>query len=236
MKHGGREPEGFVQNVKTAVVGATVGLLIFVGLPLVAWGVTDVGGFMSDPARRAYAVLAVLATVASAALVPPPSRSQGVEGKLVRRQRVAVLLLQVAGLAIVVLAPWSDRREVLVLASPVLRPVGLVLFVVGQVVMSWGQLALDAQFSLEVTVQRNHRLVTHGLYRYLRHPRYLGILLFTLGIALTYRSWLAVALVAVEGLVLLWRIRDEEALLQREFGAEWEAYARGSWRLLPFLY
>ncbi len=37
-------------------------------------------------------------------------------------------------------------------------------------------------------------------------------------------------------LVLLWRIRDEEALLRREFGPAWDAYAERSWRLIPFVF
>jgi protein-S-isoprenylcysteine O-methyltransferase Ste14 len=37
-------------------------------------------------------------------------------------------------------------------------------------------------------------------------------------------------------LVLAWRIHDEEALLREEFGADWEAYSRRSWRVIPFVY
>ncbi len=43
-------------------------------------------------------------------------------------------------------------------------------------------------------------------------------------------------LVGILALVLLWRIHDEEAFMQQAFGAEWETYARASWRLVPFVY
>jgi protein-S-isoprenylcysteine O-methyltransferase Ste14 len=36
--------------------------------------------------------------------------------------------------------------------------------------------------------------------------------------------------------VLLWRIRDEEALMRREFGPAWEVYRRRSWRLVPLIF
>jgi len=36
--------------------------------------------------------------------------------------------------------------------------------------------------------------------------------------------------------ILLFRIHDEERLMQEAFGQEWQAYARRSWRLIPFLY
>ncbi|KAF9950652.1 hypothetical protein BGZ70_001271 [Mortierella alpina] len=32
------------------------------------------------------------------------------------------------------------------------------------------------------------------------------------------------------------RIKNEEAMLKKHFGAEWDAYARGRWRLIPFVY
>jgi protein-S-isoprenylcysteine O-methyltransferase Ste14 len=69
-----------------------------------------------------------------------------------------------------------------------------------------------------------------------RHPRYLGVILLMLGIALVFRSWWALLLVLALSLVLLWRIQDEEKLLQEEFGSFWEAYAKKSWRLVPLVY
>jgi protein-S-isoprenylcysteine O-methyltransferase Ste14 len=95
---------------------------------------------------------------------------------------------------------------------------------------------LGRQFSVQVTLQKDHRLVTGGPYQVLRHPRYLGIILFNVGIALIFHSWLALLLVAALALVLLWRIHDEEAFMQQAFGTQWEAYARQSWRLVPFIY
>jgi len=87
-----------------------------------------------------------------------------------------------------------------------------------------------------VRVREGKRLVTDGPYRFLRHPRYLGILVSFAGISLVFRSWLALILVGVIKAVLLWRIYDEEALMRDEFGAAWERYCRCSWRLLPFVF
>jgi protein-S-isoprenylcysteine O-methyltransferase Ste14 len=69
-----------------------------------------------------------------------------------------------------------------------------------------------------------------------RHPRYLGIILFPAGIGLVFRSWIAIAHAVLSALVLTWRIRDEESLLSAEFGREWESCAERSRRLVPFVY
>jgi predicted kinase/protein-S-isoprenylcysteine O-methyltransferase Ste14 len=225
-----------MKNAAKAVATWTAGVAILVGLPLLGWGIADWRGFFAQPARLAYAILAALMSLVTVILAPPSPRKRGDEAKLVRRQGVAVWLLQALSLAIVVAGPYDDRRGLATLSGSAIRAAGLALFVVGQVVMSWALIALGRQFSLEVTIQEDHRLITRGLYRHLRHPRYLGIVLFTLGLALVFRSGVGLALVGGVTLVLLWRIRDEELLLHREFGAEWEAYARRSWRLLPFVH
>lgn len=214
-----------------------IGIVIFVGLPLVGWGVKDAQSFIGHPARLSYAVIVVLLQVFVVIRLPEVGSRRGKGKKIVPRERLTLVLLQVIPLAIVIAAPYSDRRDIAVLGEfEVVRYLGLVLFSLGFIAMHWAEASLGKQFSVEVTIQDDHELVTGGLYRYLRHPRYLGIIIFTMGISLVYRSWLALILVAALALVLIWRIHDEEALLHQEFGTDWEAYSQRSWRLIPFVY
>ncbi len=220
-----------------SLVALLIGIAIFVGLPLVAWGITDVGGFVGHPARLAYVVLVVLLQVLTVIAFPEVGRDRGEGVKTVRRQRWAVLLMQVLSLAIVSAAPYGDRRNIVALGDlPPVRYLGLVLFALGSITMNWAEASLGKQFSVQVTIQEGHRLVTNGLYRYLRHPRYLGIIVSNVGISLVYRSGAALMLTAILVLVLLWRIHDEEALMHQQFGADWETYATRSWRLIPFVF
>lgn len=213
-----------------------VGMFIFVAIPLLAWGVGDLAGFFANPARATFVVVTVLLQVVIVLALPEAGGSAGPGVKRVARQRVALVLLQMIPLAIVLAAPWGDRRGVGVLANhDVVRWAGVVLYLLGFAGMEWAEASLGRQFSVQVTVQEGHRLVTGGPYRYLRHPRYLGILGLAVGYALVFRSWLALALAAPLLAVLVWRIHDEEALMAREFGAEWAAYAARSWRLVPFV-
>lgn len=214
-----------------------IGIGIFVGLPLVGWGVNDIQGFIGHPARLGYAAIAVLLQVIVVIRLPEVGSRRGAGKKIAPRERLALVPLQVIPLAIVIAAPFSDRQGIAALgASEAMRYLGMALFALGFVGMHWAEASLDKQFSVYVMTQEDHKLVTEGLYRYLRHPRYLGIVLFTMGISLVFRSWLALLLVAALTLVLIWRIQNEEALMHREFGSEWEAYSRKSWRLIPFVY
>ncbi len=214
-----------------------VGCAIFVGLPLAAWGFGDVRGFLGQPARAAYLVLVTGLNAFASVRIPEIGKARREEQRIVPRQRLAVLVLQVIPLAIVAWAPFADRRSIAVLGDvPALRWAGVLAYAAGFLAMHRAEAHLGRLFSVQVALQRGHRLVTDGPYRLLRHPRYAGILLFLAGLSLLYRSWPALAGVAVVLLVLLWRIRDEEALMREQFGAEWDEYARRTSRLLPGLY
>jgi protein-S-isoprenylcysteine O-methyltransferase Ste14 len=214
-----------------------IGIALFAGLPLVGWGVLDIAGFFANRARLAYFLSVVLLQLFIVLKFPAIGRTGGDGTKLIPRQRVAVLLLQVLSLAILLVAPFCDHRAVAVLDVPELvRYVGLALFIPGFFLMNWSEATLGELFSVQVTIQTGHRLVTNGPYRHVRHPRYASLLLYNLGVALVFRSWLALILVAALTLVLLWRIADEESLMRQEFGAEWDAYTARSWRIVPYLY
>jgi protein-S-isoprenylcysteine O-methyltransferase Ste14 len=214
-----------------------MGAVLFVGLPLLGWGVTDFRGFVGHPARLTYVVLVILVQVGVVVKFPDVGRDSGEGRQTVRRQRVAVILLQVLSLSIVLAAPPSDRWAVAALGeSQIVRIFGLILFPLGFIVMNWAEASLGSQFSVQVTLQEGHQLVTSGPYRHLRHPRYLGIIVFNVGIALIFRSGLALALVAALVGVLLWRMHDEETLMRQAFGGEWDSYSKRSRRLIPFVF
>ncbi|MCS6816668.1 MAG: isoprenylcysteine carboxylmethyltransferase family protein [Blastocatellia bacterium] len=92
-------------------------------------------------------------------------------------------------------------------------------------------------FTARVAILPEHRLVEHGPYRYVRHPGYLGILLFFLGWPLVVGHVLAIPLVWLPTLaVYLYRIKVEEDALREAFGALYRDYERRTARLLPFLW
>ena len=214
--------------------------LIYLAPPLLGWGVGNLRGFFSAAPRAGYAVLVLLLGlgVGVQALVAPEGIKGGRDsGPRVRRQslvKIVVILVMYGGLTFL---PFADRRGLAVLdVGSGVRWVGLVLVGLGYTLILWSGIALGRFYSADVTLQQDHRLITGGLYRTLRHPRYLGVQTAALGLALLFRSWAGLALNVPLLAVLLFRIHDEEALLRERFGAEWEAYCRHSWRLVPYLY
>jgi len=84
-------------------------------------------------------------------------------------------------------------------------------------------------------VKKNEELATTGPYAYTRNPLYLGSLLIAFGFALASRSiWIAVALLALFGIIYLPVIAGEEEYLRAHFPG-YEDYARRVPCLLPRL-
>jgi len=215
----------------------SLGCLIFVALPLIAWGLSDISGFLDHPARLFFFLLVLVLNAFAAIRIPEIGKGRPVEKTTIRRQHLAVAFLQILSLALVLVGPFCDRRGIAVMAGvDILRYAGLCLYSCGFLLMHASEWSLGKQFTMEVSIHEGHTLLTDGPYRHIRHPRYLGIMVFSIGVALVFRSWIALICAVATALVLLWRIHDEEALLHQEFGAEWEAYVQRSWRLIPYVW
>jgi protein-S-isoprenylcysteine O-methyltransferase Ste14 len=205
-------------------------------LPFIGWSILDGSGFLSNPVRLAYTAIVILLQIFIVMIEPGIGRQGNIGKRVVNRQQMAVILLQILSVAIVIFVPFSDRRNIGAFSKfEIGRTVGFGIFVMGFTIMNWAEIALGRLFSIQVTVQANHRLVTDGLFKYIRNPRYLGIILNNLGISLVFRSWSALILVFFLFAVLIWRIHDEEELLRMEFGESWEEYKKRTWRLRSFL-
>jgi protein-S-isoprenylcysteine O-methyltransferase Ste14 len=139
-----------------------------------------------------------------------------------------------------ILAAWlpayTDRRGIASIDGETTRWVGVVLFALGGALRLWPVFTLGKRFSGLVAIQSNHRLVTTGVYSVVRHPSYLGMLIFLLGWGLSFRSLAGVALAVLTIVPVMARIRSEEALLADTFGAEYEFYRQQTACLIPGLY
>ncbi len=224
-----------------AFLRSLVPVIQLLGLPLLGWGIDDLRGFLSMSPRAGYAVIAAVFVFGEVYPVIKGSvgnqTSKGEESKHVRRQHVLVILLLLFWGAILFFLPLADRRSIgVMMVSQEIRWLGLVLFGLGLATISRARVTLGRMYSLEVTIQKSHQLITTGLYRHIRHPIYSGVIIQALGFSLVFRSWIGLAAMIPVVAFFLLRIKDEEAVLQSEFGSEWEAYCERSWRLIPYLY
>lgn len=91
---------------------------------------------------------------------------------------------------------------------------GLALFLTGEALRIWCILALGSWWNARARVDPELAVVSHGPYRWIRHPNYLGVLLEFVGLALAGGAWWTLAVLALpHALVFHRRIRGEDALL-----------------------
>jgi protein-S-isoprenylcysteine O-methyltransferase Ste14 len=135
-----------------------------------------------------------------------------------------------------VLSPYLDGRDLWTTDEAVTPYVGLALLTLGGTLRLAAVYALGRRFTGLVAIQEGHQLLTRGLYRHIRHPSYLGLLLYIAGYVLVFRCWLGLLLVAAILAILVARMNAEEALLESEFGDEYASYRRRTWRLMPWVY
>ncbi len=126
---------------------------------------------------------------------------------------------------------WSDGVPATVHAA------GLALVGLGYALVSWAVM-VNRFFSSVVRVQtdRGHQIITTGPYRYLRHPGYLGMLMGYPTPALAIGSWWALVPSAAAVLIVLRRLRIEDAYLRANLAGYPEYAARVRYRLLPGLW
>ena len=211
-------------------LAAAVSIVVYLGLAALGWG--GVGAFLAHPARVVLVVITVL--LAIAALLAGGNLSPGERED--RSNRWVLPVFGVIGFASAWLPAYTDRLNLWCIDGDAVRWLGVVLYAAGGALRVWPVVVLGNRFSGLVAIQPGHTLVTGGIYQYVRNPSYLGLLIGTLGWGLAFRAVAGVVLTLLLIPPLVARMRAEEALLQSQFGAEYDAYRARTWRLIPGLY
>jgi protein-S-isoprenylcysteine O-methyltransferase len=130
-------------------------------------------------------------------------------------------------------APWA---RIALPAEPVFyTAIGLIWF--GLIFRLWAILTLGRFFRTSVLIHDDHKLVTSGPYRVLRHPAYTGGVITMTGIGLAMGNWISLAGAFVCILMAYgWRIIFEEKALRARFGEAFEAHRKRTWAVIPFLW
>jgi protein-S-isoprenylcysteine O-methyltransferase Ste14 len=180
------------------------------------------------------ALAVALFALAAAAVFAGGNLSSGVRED--RSNRWVIWALALIGLLSAYVPAYTDRIGFWTFGGDAVRWAGVFLFAAGGALRLRPVFVLGHRFSGLVAIQPGHKLVATGVYRVIRHPSYLGLLVLSLGWALAFRSGVGVLLAVLMILPLLARIRAEERLLRSHFGAEYEAYCARTSRLIPGIY
>lgn len=121
------------------------------------------------------------------------------------------------------------------LGSPVwLRWSGAGFVVPAMAALLWIHHTLGTNFSPTLVVREQHQLITHGPYRWVRHPMYSAIFLFAVSVCLLTANWfIGLITTLLILLIIVLRIPKEEAMMIEAFGDQYREYMKHTGRLIP---
>jgi protein-S-isoprenylcysteine O-methyltransferase Ste14 len=174
---------------------------------------------------------------ASEILVGIATRTKHSSGKV--RDRGSLLVLWIAIATSITACQWVSEatRPNMFGGAHALKTAGVLVMLVGLAIRWIAIFTLGKSFSSNVAIQDAQQITRTGLYRFVRHPSYLGLLLVFFAIGLHSRNWISFAVVLLPTIAaLLYRIHVEETALAAAFGEEYLAYRNATKRLVPWVY
>jgi protein-S-isoprenylcysteine O-methyltransferase Ste14 len=148
-----------------------------------------------------------------------------------KSQTIIRLLVNLTFTAVMVVSALDHRFAWSTIASAVVL-VGDAFVVLGLLIifLVFRENTFTAQ---TVEVEAGQKVVSTGPYALVRHPMYVGGLVFILGIPLALGSWWGLFIVVLFTPVMVWRILDEEKLLAKDLPGYAEYRTRVKYRLVP---
>jgi len=211
-------------------VSIAIGACAYTGLAILGWG--GLRPFFSHPALIALVVAMFALSIVS--FFAGGNLSAGV--REARGNRWVLPVFGLIGFLNAYLPAYTDRKELWTIDGDTIRWLGVVLFAAGGALRIWPVFVLGNRFSGLVAIQPGHTLVTNGVYKVIRHPSYLGLLINSVGWSLAFRSGVGLILTLLLIPPLVARIGAEENLLRAEFGDEYNTYCSHTWRLIPGIF
>jgi len=151
-----------------------------------------------------------------------------------KSQKITRALVNLSFSAVIVVSAldhrfaWSSVPLQAVLAGDALVVLGqLIIFFVFRV---------NTFAAQTVEVEAGQKVISTGPYAFVRHPMYLGGIVFVLGIPLALASWWGLLMIALFAPVIAWRILEEEKLLAKDLPGYAEYRNKVKYRLAPFVW
>ena len=154
-------------------------------------------------------------------------------------REIALLLISLTGMGILPFAYVATGfpRFATYPFQPALAWAGLAVAIASLAMFVATHRALGSYWSISLDVRENHKLITEGVYRQVRHPMYTAFWLWAVAQALLLPNWIAgfAGLVGFGTLYFL-RVGKEERMMLDAFGEDYRVYMTRTKRLIPGIY
>lgn len=208
---------------------------VLAGLPLIAWGLDDLGGFLANPARLGFILIVATQAFILAWLgyTEPPEPGSTQDWRSILGHFHADLFEFIN-----IMIAFNDRRSMLTMPENfLLRSVGVAVFLVGTLLSLSASFTWVNHLKKESIAEMDHPvLLNTGLYRWIRYPKMLALLLDCVGAVFIFRSWAGLVLLIPEFASILNQVNVMERVFSSQYQKVWYARCQTSKKLLPFIF
>jgi len=158
----------------------------------------------------------------------------GPQHERARSQKIIVSLVFLVFFAAIVL-PAFDYRYRWSPVSPWMSILGDAVILLSFFFIFWVT-RVNSFAASNIRVERDQKVIDNGPYAHLRHPMYAGAIWLFVGLPLALGSWWSLGVIVPLIPVLLWRLLDEEKILQKDLPGYRDYMRRVRFRLVPFVW
>lgn len=145
------------------------------------------------------------------------------------------LVLSTATLIVLILGTFQIGTLEYLKEHNAIRLIGLPVYIIFSWIQVWSFKSLGDNYSQDVVIKKDHKLVTSGPFRFIRHPQYFSQILINIGGTAATLSFVLGALALIEIPVYIMRAIMEDKLLSKHFKEEFSSYKKKSGFMIPFI-
>jgi len=119
--------------------------------------------------------------------------------------------------------------------NQIFRIIGLMSYLIFSWIQIWATKVLGDNYSQDIVIKKDHKLITNGPFKFIRHPQYLSQFLLDAGGAAATLSLVLAPLALLQIPFLFLRASLEDKLLEKHFGENFRNYKKKSGMFLPFV-
>ena len=116
-----------------------------------------------------------------------------------------------------------------------IRIIGLLIYLMFSWIQVWAFKSLGENFAQDILIKKNHKLVTDGPFKFIRHPQYFSQIFIDLGAAAATLSFIVAPIAIIQIPFIFLRASLEDKLLLKHFSDEFSTYKKKSGLIIPFI-
>jgi protein-S-isoprenylcysteine O-methyltransferase Ste14 len=115
--------------------------------------------------------------------------------------------------------------------------IGFALFIIGLILQGVAEATLGKYYLPSIGTVEGQKIVKDGIYKYIRHPGYLGEIIIFFGLGFVTYSLLGIlGAFIVSLMVYVGEVIPEEKYMLEKFGKEYEEYMKETFRFIPYIF